>query len=163
MDGDVRVAAASPVDVGHRRDGRADEPALPARRAVDELLELRPAIGLGGDPLGVRVGQRVDGDPVARLARRATQELPGPLGLRGEGALEQAEGEPAGLELELVEEAIGEEQEGRRPVTARRVAEPALDRGEERPADAVDGADPGRDALLSGEVVRIGQIGEPRA
>ena len=49
---------------------------------------------------------------------------------------------------------------GCRPVTARRVAEPALHGGEERPADAVDGADAGRDALLPGEVVGIGQIGE---
>ena len=81
VDGDLRVAAAAPVDVGHRRDRRADEPALPARRAVDELLELGPAIGLGGDALGVRVGERVDGDPVAGLARGAAEELPGPLGL----------------------------------------------------------------------------------
>ena len=32
--------------VGHRRDRRADEAALPARRAVDELLELGPAVRL---------------------------------------------------------------------------------------------------------------------
>ena len=93
--GDVRVAAAAPVDVGHRRDRRADEPALPARRAVDELLELGPAVRLGGDALAVRVGERVDGDPVAGLAGRAAQELPGPLGLGGERPLEEAEGEPA--------------------------------------------------------------------
>ena len=81
MGGDLRVAAASPVDVGHRRDRRADEAALPARRGVDEQLELGPAIGLGGDALAVRVGERVDGDPVAGLAGGAAEELPGPLGL----------------------------------------------------------------------------------
>ena len=114
VDGDLRVAAAAPVDVGHRRDGRADEPALPAGRAVDELLQLGPAIGLGGDALGVRVRQRIDGDPVAGLAGGAAQELPGPLGLGVERPLEEAEGEPARLELRLVEEAIGDEQERRR-------------------------------------------------
>ena len=114
MRGDARVAAAPAVDVGHRRDRRADEAALPARRAVDELLELGPAVGLGGDALAVRVGERVDGDPVAGLAGGAAEELPGPLGLVGERPLEQAEGEPAGLELGLAEEAVGEEQERRR-------------------------------------------------
>ena len=111
--GDLGIAAALAVDVGHRRDGRADEPALPARRAVDELLELGPAVGLRGDALAVRMGQRIDGDPVAGLAGGAAQQLPGPLGLGGEGPLEEAEGEPARLELALVEEAIGDEQERR--------------------------------------------------
>ena len=97
--GDLGIAAARAVHVRHRRDGRADEAALPARRAVDELLELRPAIGLGDDALAVRVGERVDGDPVTGFAGRATEELPGPLGLDRERALEEAEGEPAGLEL----------------------------------------------------------------
>ncbi len=43
--------------VGQRRDRRADEPALPARRRVDELLELGPAVRLGGDALA-RTGGR---------------------------------------------------------------------------------------------------------
>ena len=116
---DVGVASAPAVDVGHRRDRRADEAALPARRGVDELLELRPAVRLGGDALAVRVGERVDRDPVARLAGGAAQELPGALGLAGERPLEEAEGEPAGLELVLAEQAVGDEQERRRRGRAR--------------------------------------------
>ena len=73
---DADVASSLPVDVGHRGDGRADEAALPARRAVDEELELGPAVRLRGDALSVRVRQRIDRDPVAGLARRTAQELP---------------------------------------------------------------------------------------
>ena len=154
------IATALAVDVGHRGDGRTDEPALPARRAVDELLQLGPAVGLRGDALAVRVGQRIDGDPVSGLARGAAHQLPGALGLGGEGPFEEAEGEPARFELALVEEAIGDEQEGRGGRALRGVAEPALDGGEQRPADAVDRSDPGRDALLTGQVLRVGEVGE---
>ena len=163
MTGDLGVAAAAAVDVGQRGDRRTDEASLPARRAVDELLELGPAVGLGDDALAVRMGQRVDRDPVAGLARGATEELPGPLRLDGERPLEEAEGEPAGLELSLPEQAIGKEQQRGRPVLLRRVAEAALDGGQERPADAVDGADAGRDPLLAGEVLRVGEAGAGRA
>ena len=141
VDGDLRVAAASPVDVGHRRDRRADEAALPARRAVDEQLQLGPSVGLGGDALGVRVRERVDRDPVAGFASGAAEELPGPLGLDVERPLEEAEGEPARLELRLVEEPVGDEEERRRAHAAGRVAEAALDGSHQRPADAVDRAD----------------------
>ena len=66
----VIVAIVDPTSRRSQRDG-----------LIDELLELRPAIRLGRDPLAVRMGQRVDGDPVAGLAGGAPEELPGPLGL----------------------------------------------------------------------------------
>ena len=95
---------------GHRRDRAADEAALPARRAVDELLELRPAVRLAEDALADRVGEAVDGDPVAGLAGRPAEELPGPLGVVDDEPLEEAEREPARLELGLAEQAVGDEQ-----------------------------------------------------
>jgi hypothetical protein len=49
------------------------------------------------------VGERVDRDPVTGLAGGAPEELPRSLGLVSEGPLEEAEGEPAGFELGLVE------------------------------------------------------------
>ena len=64
-----------------------------------ELLELGPAIRLGGDALAVRMGERVDRDPVAGLASGTAKELPGPLGLAVQRPFEQIEGEPARLEL----------------------------------------------------------------
>ena len=77
ISGSRRVAA---VDVGQGRDGRADEAALPARRRVDELLELRPAVGLGEDPVAGRGrGGRRDRRPPRGAAR--ADELPGQLGL----------------------------------------------------------------------------------
>ena len=54
---DARLAAAAAVDERHRRDRGADEAALPARRRVDELLELRPAVRLGEDALADGVGE----------------------------------------------------------------------------------------------------------
>ena len=82
MAGDLGIAAAGGGRRGHRRDRRADEAALPARRREDELLELGPAVRLGGDARAVRMGERVDGDPVAGLAGGAAEELPGPLRVR---------------------------------------------------------------------------------
>ena len=110
MAGDLGIAAAPVVDVRHRRDRAADEPPLPARRAVDELLELGPAVRLVQDALADGVGEAVDRDPVAGLAGRAAEELPGPLGVVDDESLEQAEREPALLERLLAEEAIGDEQ-----------------------------------------------------
>ena len=114
-------------------------------------------------PLPYGMGQRVDGDPVAGLARGAAQELPGPLGLGGERPLEEAEGEPAGLELgsRKSRSATNSSGVGRSPRVALR--KPRCDGGEERPADAVDGADARRDALLAGEVVGIGERRRGRA
>ena len=162
MTGDLGVATGLAVAMGHRRDGRTDEPAFPARRAVDELLELGPAIGLCGDPLAVWVRQQIDGDPVAGLAGGAAHQLPGALGLGGQRSFEETEGEPACLELALMEEPIGDEQEGRRRGALGGVPEAALDGGEQRPADAVDGPDPGRDPLLSGQVLRVRERREAR-
>ena len=148
--GDVRLAAAPAVDVGHRRDGRADEPALPARRAVDELLELGPAVGLGGDPLAVRVGERVDGDPVAGLAggaaQRAARSAPARPRASARAGRRRTSGPRASARGRGDRRRTAAASCGRRRVA---LAEAALDGGEQRPADAVDGADPGRDALLA--------------
>ena len=157
----VRVAAGPPVAVGHRRDRGTDEPAFPRRGAVDELLELGPAIRLGGDPDPVRMGERVDRDPVAGLTRGAAHQLPRPLRLHGQRPFEDPEGEPARLEVILVEQAIGQEQEGRRTVVLRGDPETARDGGHQRPADAVDGTETGCDTLLSLEVCGVGELREP--
>ena len=47
------------------------------------------------------MGEGVDGDPVAGLPGGAAQELPGALGILGQEPVEQAEREPARLELGL--------------------------------------------------------------
>ena len=62
-----RRAPSAPGSKGSSRERGADQPPLPAVRRVDELLELRPAEGLGEDAPGDDVGERVDADPVARL------------------------------------------------------------------------------------------------
>ena len=105
-----------------------DEPPLPARRGVHELLELRPAVGLGGDADPVGVGEVVDGDPVARLARRPSEELPGAFRVGGEGPLEQPEGEPARLEMGFAEQPVRDEQQLGGPLAAGLVPEPAARR-----------------------------------
>ena len=79
--GELGIPTGPPPAVGHRGDRRSDQPALPSRRAVDELLELGPAVRLPCHAAAVRVGQRVDRDPVVGLASRAPEQLPGPLGL----------------------------------------------------------------------------------
>ena len=107
------------------------------------------------------MGEVVDGDPVARLARGAPEELPGALRVGGQRPLEQAEGEPAGLEVRLAEQAIGDEQQRRRPVAAGLAAEPARDRRQERPADAVDRADAGRDVAHALLVLRVREALQP--
>src|SRR5689334_20350674 len=66
-------------DVGEGRDRRADEPALPARGRVDELLELSPAVGLREDAAGDRVREAVDRDPLGRAAGLRPDEVPGEL------------------------------------------------------------------------------------
>ena len=116
---DTRVAAAPAVDVGHRRDRRTDQPALPARWREDELLELGPAVRLGVDALGVRVGEGVDGDPVAGLAGGPAEELPGPFGLGRERSLQEPEREPAWFQaIGSAEEPIGDEEQRRRALIA---------------------------------------------
>ena len=70
--GDLGIAAAPMVDVRHRGDRAADEPPLPARRAVDELLELGPAVRLVQDPLAdgwARLSTVIQ-SPASRDARR---------------------------------------------------------------------------------------------
>ena len=102
-------------------------------------------------------GRGVHGDPVAGLARRAPQELPGALRVGAERALEQAEREPARLEAVLAEQPVGDEEQRGGPDIAGRAAEAAGDRRHQRPADAVDGADPRGDPLLPVEVLRVGE------
>ena len=158
MLGDDRLAAAPAVDERDRRDRAADEAALPARRRVDELLELRPAVRLVEDALADDVGERVDGDPVARLAGGPADELPGPLRLVGDqSARAVPKANQRGSSSRLAEEAVGDEEPRARAIAAGRLAEAALDGLDQRPADADDGADPGRDPALALEVLRVGE------
>ena len=110
MPRDVGLAPAAMIDERHGRDRATDEPTLPARRRVDELVELRPAVRLGEDALADGMCERIDRDPVARFAGGAAQQLPGALRIVGDEALEEPEGEPAWLELRLAQQAIGDEQ-----------------------------------------------------
>ena len=158
---ELGAAAGAPVAVGHRRDRRTDQPPLPAGRGVDQLLELGPAVGLGGDPDPVWMGQVVDRHPVIGLASRPAEQLPGSLRFRGEGPLEQPEGKPAGLEVGLAEEAIGDEQQRRGGVAPRFVAEATGDRGQQRPPDAEDRADTGGDKLHAFLVLGVGEPFQP--
>ena len=70
-------------------------------------------------PYGWASESTVIQSPASRAA--AAEELPGALGLARERPLEEAEGEPARLELGLAEQAVGDEQERRRAVAPRRV------------------------------------------
>ena len=114
------------VDVGDGRDRGADEAALPARRRVDQLLELRPAIGFGQDAAARDVGQRVHRDPVARAGGLDPQALPGALGLAHDRPLEEVVGEPVHLQDLVAEQGVGDVEEGRRPVLAHRLTKPRL-------------------------------------
>jgi hypothetical protein len=107
---DLGLAAAPAVDERDRRDRAPDETALPARRTEHELLELGPAVRLVQDPLADGVGEGIDGRPVARIASGTAEELPASFRIVGDEAVEQPEGKPAGLELRLVEQAVGEVQ-----------------------------------------------------
>ena len=158
---DLRRPAQAMVDERQGGDRRADEPPLPAGRREHEALELRPAIRLEEDPAADRVGERVDGDPVAGLAGASPEELPGAFGVVGKEPLEQPEREPAWLELGLGEQPRGDLEEARRPAAPRRGPEAPLDGGGQRPADAVQAADSRGDALGAGEVLGIGELGEP--
>ena len=160
VDGDVLRPAQATVDEGQGGNGRAHQASLPLRRGRDELLKLRPAVGLQEDAPAVGVGERVDGDPVARLAGRPAQELPAALRISGQEPVEQAEGEPAQLELAFVEEAVGQLEVARRPFRPGRLAEAAVDSRAERPAHAEGRPESGRDPLLALEVLGIGQPGE---
>src|SRR3954451_6047011 len=108
------------------------------------------------------MSERIDADPVTRLAPGAAQELPCPFALHRQGAFEETEGVPARLELGLAEEPIGDEQERRRAVGTSRIAKATCDGRQQRPADAVDGTDAWSDALLAGEVLRVGEAAKRR-
>src|SRR3989442_40184 len=103
--GNIRLATQPMIDERRGGNRAADEPALPARRRIDELLQLGPAVRLGEDALADGMGQRIDGDPVSSLAGGSPQELPGALRVVGDQSLEEAEGKPARLELLLAEQA----------------------------------------------------------
>ena len=153
------------VDERDRRDRAADEAALPARRRVDELLELGPAVRLAEDALADRDGRgcrRVIQSPASRAARRRSCQVRS--GSTSDEPLEQAEGEPAHLELGLA--GTGDRRRTRRPPTGSRrvrVAEAAGDRGEERPAHAEHRPDAGRDPALARRVLRVGEARGSRA
>ena len=152
-----RITSGPSPAVGHRRNRRADQAALPARRAVDELLQLGPAVGFCGDPDPVRMRQRIDGDPVAGLAGGSSHQLPGSFGLVTEGPLQKAKREPAVLQLGFPKEPIGQEEERRRARPLDGDTEAALDSRQQRPANTEQRPDAGRDPALAVEVVRIGE------
>ncbi len=148
----VIVAIVEPTRRRSQRDGEKTSCSSSAQRYVSAI-----------DALGVRMGERIDRDPVVGLARGPAEELPGALGLGRERPLEQAEGEPAGFEAVLAEQAVGDEQERRGPILAGGLAEAARDRGHQRPADAVDRPDARGDPLGALEVLRIGEALEAAA
>ena len=141
--GDLRVAAAAGGRRGHRRDRRADEAALPARRRVDELLELRPAVRLARGCPWPRVGEGVDGDPVAGLARGSARTS---CQVRSGSSASVRSRRPKASQWSSSvgprEQAVGDERAAAsRRSLAGGVPEAARDRGEQRPADAEDRAD----------------------
>ena len=97
--------------------------------------------------------------PASRAARRS--ELPGALGIVRQEPVEQAEGEPARLELGLREQAAGELEVTDGALAPRRRPEAALDGGGQRPAHPVGAPDARCDPLGPGPVVGIGQSAEP--
>ncbi len=111
-------------------------------------------------PYGWASESTVIQSPDSRAARRRSCQVRSVSTV--ERPLEETEGEPAGFQLRLAEEPVGDEQERRRTVSAGGVPEAARDGREERPADAVDGADAGCDPLLAGEVLRVGQRAKAR-
>ena len=119
---DRRCTAPGPVDERDAGDGRADEPALPARRRVDELLELRPAVRLGEDAPGARRGERVDGDPLARGRRHPPDELPRALGIGRDDPVGDVDGEPPHLRDVAPRRPVGEREE---PCRGGRAGSPA--------------------------------------
>ena len=125
------------VHVGDRGDGRADEPALPAAAAVDELLQLRPAVRLAQDPRGRHAGQRVDGDPVVGARdRSAGCTCQARSGSAGEDPAEESDRQPAQLAELVAGEGLGHDQE-RAPAPTPRTsrAEAGRHRGEQRRAE----------------------------
>ena len=74
---DLGLAAAAAVDERHGRDRAADEPPLPARRRVDELLQLGPAVRLGEDSLADGWARRstVIQSAASRAARRRSCQV----------------------------------------------------------------------------------------
>jgi hypothetical protein len=73
------------------------------------LLELGPAIRLGRTPFAVGVGEAVDRDPVAGLAGRPTQELPGAFRVSAASVRSRRpKANQRGSSSVLGEEAIGE-------------------------------------------------------
>ena len=99
--------------------------------------------------------------PASRAARRRSCHARSAS--TAEQPIEEAEGEPALLERRLAEEAVGDGEPAGRAIAAGGLAEAALDGREQRPAHAVDGADAGRDALLAGQVLGIGEALEARS
>ena len=107
---DVRLAARAAGRRAGSSRSSSRRGGAPSATASNELLELGPAIGLGEDALAERVGEGVDRDPVVRPARAAAAEqLPGALRVGANGPLEQAEREPARLD-------VGSRGAGRRDV-----------------------------------------------
>ena len=138
--GDLGVPSGRAIDERDRGDRRADEPALPARWRVHELLELRPAVWLGQDALADGVGERVDRDPVPGLASGAPDQLPGALRLARQGDLEDVRRRTSAPRVRLPQEVVRREQERRR-ANQPRVADL------KSATDAPGGADCGHRAL----------------
>ena len=107
------------------------------------------------------MGKGVDGDPVGRITRCATDELPCSLGVVVDEPFEEAEGEPAGLELGFPQQAVRDFEPAGGPIAPRRFTEAPLDRLDQGPADPMQQADPGGDPTLPVEIVRIRESREP--
>ena len=91
-----------------------DEAALPARRRVDELLELRPAVGLGEDPAAGDVGEAVDRGPLGRATRPPRGPAARRAPARRRPPLQQVDADPAQLGELVAEEGGGDvEDRGR--------------------------------------------------
>ena len=156
---DLRAAPGPPVAVGHRRDRRARRggaPSATARRRAARAPPSDRARRRCPMPYGWARSSTVIQSPASRAPRRRSCQVRS--GSSVEGALEQAEGEPARLEVRLAEQPVGEEQQRRRPsrrVASRKPRMTAAISGQRTPWTAPM---PGATTLLALEVLRVGEL-----
>ena len=159
--GDDRLAAAPMVDERRRRDRAPRRAPLPARRGVDELLELRPAVRLVEDALADDVGQgsTVIQSLASRAARRTSCHV---RSASSAMSVRAARTRTSAARRRLAQQAVGDEQPRARAFALVDLAEAAL----RRPRSTASGrrGRPMPGATRAGlEVLRIGELGRPRA